>query len=180
MQIIKYSWKHDSGGFEPSFLMSNGTRMRLFDNRIMMEIGEKSCTGYTEGGKRHECPNSARIDYGYMCNECRMNDDFFNCIQCTGAECINARQRDSCMENNYFIYLASFDNILKVGISFERRILERLIEQGADFGAKIARVKDGKEVRCIEQDIRRHLGITDRVVSKDKHKRLFWNGYFNI
>ncbi|MBI2579881.1 MAG: DUF2797 domain-containing protein [Candidatus Aenigmarchaeota archaeon] len=173
MQIMKYSWREGESGYEPFFIMSDGSKMKLFGAALSIRVGGKICTGYTENGKRHEC--NSRIEYGYMCNECRMKDDFFNCIQCTGTECINPRQRDSCKENNYFIYLASFDSILKVGISFERRLIERLVEQGADFGAKIARVRDGKDVRRVEQDIRRHLGIADRVASKDKARNLFCN-----
>lgn len=173
MQIVKYSWKSDGGSFEPFLAFSDGSKFGLLGANISMDIGEKICTGYFRDGKRHECLNSARIEYGNMCNRCRMEDDFFNCMQCTGKECINTRQRDSCEKNNYFIYLAAFDGLLKVGISFDRRLLERLVEQGADFGAKIACVRDGKKVRIIEQDIRRHLGIVDRVVSREKHKNLF-------
>jgi hypothetical protein len=173
MQIVKYSWKHDSGGFEPFFTLSDGTKIRLIDSNIHMEIGDKSCIGYMREGRRHECRLSARLDYGYICNECRMEDDFFNCMQCTGKECINPRQRDACTENSYFIYLAAFDSLLKVGISFEKRLLERLIEQGADFGVKIASVMDGKEARTIEQDMRKHLSIVDKVLFREKHESIF-------
>src|SRR3989344_6182684 len=173
MQIVKYSWKPENGEFEPALAFSDGSRRMLLGSSISMDIGEKVCTGYSVGGKRHECPHSMRMEYGYMCNECRMNDDFFNCMQCTGKECINTRQRDSCEQNKYFIYLAAFSKILKVGISFDRRLQERLVEQGADFGAKVACVTDGKEVRLIEQEMRKHLGIVDRVMSKEKHNNLF-------
>ncbi len=173
MQIVKYSWKSENGGFEPALTFSDGGRSMLLGKPISMELGDKLCTGYTKDGKRRECPHMTRIEYGYMCNECRMEDDFFNCIQCTGKECINERQRDSCEKNKYFIYLAAFNKILKVGISFDRRLQERLVEQGADFGAKVACVRDGKEVRLIEQEMRKHLGIVDRVLSKEKHSNLF-------
>ncbi|MBI2172868.1 MAG: DUF2797 domain-containing protein [Candidatus Aenigmarchaeota archaeon] len=173
MQIMKYSWKQESGSYEPYISLSDGSSMKLFGRDIDMVLGKKTCTGYKKKGKHFKCPISSPTDSNYMCNYCRMEDDFFNCVQCTGKECINLPQRDSCMENRYFIYLASFGSILKVGISFNMRFLHRLIEQGADFGAKIGHVKDGKEVRMIEQDIRRHLGIVDRVVSMEKHSRLF-------
>jgi len=62
-----------------------------------------------------------------------------------------------------------------VGISYERRILERLVEQGADMGAKIGIVQDGKLARIVEQKIRTELNICDRVTGNEKHNMLFGN-----
>lgn len=74
------------------------------------------------------------------------------------------------MEERYFIYLASFGKILKVGISREHRLQQRLVEQGADFGAAISKIRDGRLVRVYEQKIKRFLGITDRMSGEDKHR----------
>ena len=96
-------------------------------------------------------------------------------MKCTGEECINESQRKSCQKNKYYIYLAAFSTMLKVGISYEHRIMERLIEQGADMGAKICMVQDGKLARSIEQKIRSELNICDRVTGTEKHNMLFGN-----
>lgn len=53
--------------------------------------------------------------------------------------------------------------------------MERLVEQGADFGAKIARVKDGKTVREVEQQIKKEINIADRITGRQKHTALFCN-----
>ncbi len=173
MQIIKYRWEN----FQPMFIVNNGSigKMRLFDTDVNFSIGKKRCIGSFIKGSYQSCPNNREIAYGYHCNECRLNDDFFLCVQCDGSECINKKRRSDCEEEQYFIYLAAFDSLLKVGISLDRRIMERLVEQGADFGAKIATIKDGKEVRLIEQRIKKELDLPDRVLGEEKYERLFCN-----
>jgi hypothetical protein len=172
MQIMKYRWSD----FEPFLILNDDgvfSAIRLFDRHISMTIGKRFCTGYSSGGTYFKCPNQTVLTTEYQCNECKMNDDFFYCIKCDGSNCINEKMRDGCKTNNYYIYLAAFGSILKVGMSFERRVLERLIEQGADFGAKICYLKDGRSARVLEQQIKGSLGIVDRLRGDDKHKIMF-------
>jgi hypothetical protein len=176
MQLIKYRWSAVSGsGVQPFFVTATGDSIRLLGQEIGFRVGEKYCTGYFSKGEHHQCPTGAAVASGTNCHACRLNDDFFMCVKCTGDECINRKQRPSCEESLYFVYLAAFGKLIKVGISHERRLIERLIEQGADFGAKVARVKDGFEVRRVEQNIRRHLGIVDFVRGEVKQKMLLTN-----
>ena len=172
MQAIKYKWEN----WEPFLVLNNGSgveKMRLLDAKIDVKIGEKSCIGHFSRGKHIKCGNSVKIDRGYYCNECRLRDDFFLCATCDGTSCVNMRRRDDCREEKYFIYLAAFDSLIKVGISMEFRILERLVEQGADMAAKVGIVKDGKLARLVENDIVKSLGIVDRVFGDRKHDLLF-------
>jgi len=150
-------------------------RIDLFSNTFSLSIGRKTCIGYFHEGKHVSCPNRREISGEWHCNECKLNDDFFLCMKCTGEECINDKQRSSCEANMYFVYLAAFNSLLKVGISYHFRLLERLIEQGADFAAKIACVKDGKEVRLVEQEIKNYLNIQDKVAGDEKYRMLFGN-----
>ena len=178
MQLIKYKWETNKISGEPFLFARDGgkiVKMKLFDDKISMKIGKKYCTGYAKNGRQHECPKRRIVDNEKVCRECALNDDFFLCMKCTGEECINEPQRSACMKNNYNIYLAAFGTMLKVGISYEPRLLERLIEQGADMGAKIGTVQDGKLVRMMEQKIRAGLGITDRMTGIEKHNMLFGN-----
>ena len=172
MQITKYKW--DLNAKEPFFLLDDGTKMKLFDQNINFLLGEKKCVGFIKDGKKHECPHSRSIEYGEKCNECKINDDFFLCMQCDG-ECINKKQRRGCETNNYYIYLAAFDSLLKIGISYEHRFLERWVEQGADFAAKIAYLKDGSEARKLEQKISKELNIIDRIKGEKKQDIIFGN-----
>lgn len=172
MQILKYKWLN----FEPFLVLNNGSgfsRLKLFDESINMKIGKKFCTGFYKDGMYHPCPNKLEIVSGHQCNECKLNDDFFYCMQCDGTRCINEKMRQECINRNYYIYLAAFGPVLKVGVSFERRLQERLVEQGADFGAKVCFIKDGKSVRTIEQRIKNELGIVDRLRGEEKQKIMF-------
>lgn len=171
MQIVKYKWDN----FEPVLIVNNGSmgRMPLFDNSVNFSVGKKTCIGSYVKGTYRKCPNETELAYGNYCNECRLSDDFFLCVQCDGSDCKNQKRRSDCEEEKYFIYLAAFDSLLKVGISLDRRIKERLVEQGADFGAKVATIQDGKTVRMIEQKIKKDLGISDRILGDQKYDRLF-------
>lgn len=174
MQILKYQWDNSSGNWEPFFSIINENnfgKMKLINENINMILGRKRCVGYFKDGRHVSCPENRFIDNGWNCEECKEKDDYFLCIKCNGSKCINEKQRDGCIKNNYYIYLAAFDSILKVGISFQFRLLNRFIEQGADFAASIAMVKDGMEARKIESLIKERLNITDKV--NGIQKRIF-------
>lgn len=176
MQAIKYKWNLVNGNFEPFLFLNDNEemkRLKLLGESVSMDVGRKTCIGHFSKGRHVKCPGNRAIDRDWNCNECKLNDDFFMCMRCDGSECINTPRRGDCKEEMYFVYLAAFDSILKVGISRERRLIERLIEQGADFGAKIAVVKDGKDVRVVEQEINKYLNIVDRVSGAEKQKKIF-------
>ena len=181
MQLIKYKWDVRGLSGQPFLVARDGkktVKIKLFDESISLTLGKKTCIGYTKNGTHFECPAKRSVENERVCRECALNDDFFLCMKCTGEECINEPQRPTCIENKYFLYLAAFGSILKVGISYEFRVLERLIEQGADMGAKIGMIKDGKLARTVEQKIMHELNICDRVSGLDKQKMLF--GSLNV
>lgn len=167
MKLMKFMWKN----FEPQMRFDDGRCENIMGREMTMRIGEKKCIGYRKGGALHECPFNATTTE-YYCNHCGIEDDFFLCVKCQG-ECINRKRRNECKEEKYFIYLAAFDQLIKIGITQQYRFLERLVEQGADFAAKIGDVKDGKDARLVEKRISEELAITDRVIGKEKNSLLF-------
>ncbi len=172
MQIIKYKWEN----WRPHFILRDEDaleKLALLGSDVSFHIGKKLCTGFVRDGKHSPCKN--RRETEDMCNECKLEDEYFFCIRCDGSECINRKKRDECKKNYYYIYLAAFGPLLKVGVSHEFRLLERLVEQGADFGAKIARVQDGKLVRAMEQEIKKEIKIADRITGEQKFSTLFGN-----
>lgn len=172
VQVIKYKWEK----FEPFLVVNPGLeKIRLFNSEIHATLGERRCTGFFLGSRHVECSEKRKLEFGSQCNSCILKDKFSLCIRCTGDKCINEKRRDDCTKEKYVIYLAAFNSILKVGISLEVRLLERLVEQGADFGAIVGRVTDGLTVRRIEQEISATLGITDRVRGDQKKRMLFCN-----
>lgn len=176
MQIIGFKWKNlkmdGFTGWQPYFLLDDGSKLPLMQRNLSFKLGEKFCVGYVKDGKYKPCENKRKVDFELLCQECQMMDDFFRCIKCNGI-CYNEKQRKFCEEGNYFVYLAAFDSLLKVGITSEHRFFERLIEQGADFGVKLALVKDGLLARKIEQDVKNKLKIADRVHGDEKHRKIF-------
>jgi len=183
MQAIKYKWLTNDKNFEPFIFVKNGgniERIRLMNENISISVGKKHCIGYIRNGRHLDCPHNMLVESGWHCNECRINDDFFLCVKCTGEQCINEKQRPACKESVYFMYLAAFDSMLKVGISYGQRLIERLVEQGADFGAKVAVIKDGMDVRKFEQDVKSYLKIVDRVTGDQKQSMIFGNPNLSI
>ena len=179
MQVIKYRWEN----WEPRLILQDNSslqKIELFDNNLELKLGEKTCIGYFKAGKHYKCPYKNKTEFENNCSDCQRMDDFFHCIKCNGSSCINEKMRKECTQNNYFIYLAAFNTLLKVGISHEQRLLERLVEQGADFGAKIAFVKDGKTVRETEQKVKNYLHITDRIRGNEKQDMLFANPNLSV
>lgn len=165
VKIIKYKWSK----MEPFFCFSGNRSMKILGSEISMDFNEKKCIGYFSKGRHHDC--DAHAGGERQCTDCQQKDDFFMCVKCTGDECMNKKARSSCERNMYSIYLAAFGPMIKVGISHEFRLMERLVEQGADFGMKIASVRDGKDVRMIESMIR-DAGINDRLTGKEKSSML--------
>jgi hypothetical protein len=146
--------------------------MWLWGSSISAEIGRRLCTGFWGEEGWRACPSSAEVS-GFVCDGCKSSDRFLLCRECVGASCINEKARPGCESGEYVIYLASFGSLLKVGISRSRRFYERLIEQGADFGTKIADVTDGLRVRAYERMLSEWLGITDFVSGDKKATALF-------
>jgi hypothetical protein len=174
MQIAGFKWKKDSGQWQPYLLVGSGSveRVPLWAAPLSITVGEKFCTGHFSGGTWSPCPDMAKT-LSMVCDGCKAKDDFYLCIECDGSDCKNHKQRPSCEKEGYVMYLASFDTLLKVGISRDARFYERLIEQGADFGTKIAAVKDGQYVRKMEQIISKYLGCPDRISGEVKQSLLF-------
>ena len=165
MQVLKYKWTDFSTSPNPQLIISSEmgiNKMQLLDKKLSFTIGKRKCIGSFSKGNHVPCPNTLDA-HDVFCNDCAIADDYCMCMRCTGEKCINEKQRNSCEKNSYFLYLAAFDNVLKVGISLDRRIMERLIEQGADMGAKIAKIQDGMIVRQVEQQVKNELGIVDRL-----------------
>ena len=125
MQAIRYKWDMRDG---PFLVLRNGdaiSSMQLFGSEISAVVGERRCIGFFRDGRHFPCPHKS-ITPDRHCDECKAADDFFACVQCSGT-CINNRERKRCMESRYALYLAAFGGVLKVGISQDGRLMERLV-----------------------------------------------------
>jgi len=183
MLITEFRWRRiEKDNYEPEFIIKNEEKeftIPLMYNDINFSLGDKFCVGYFKNGRRYPCPQNKIIETGYQCEICKKMDEILPCTSCIGY-CRNILKRSECMKTNYYIYIALFGNLLKVGISKDSRLKQRLIEQGADFGAKIAYIKDGRIARVYEQKIKRFLGIEDRVIGYKKFQNMFFDSSANI
>ncbi|MHA2433656.1 MAG: DUF2797 domain-containing protein [Candidatus Thorarchaeota archaeon] len=134
--------------------------------------GPRRCVGSIDSeGRRRKCPEIAVVGPGRRrCGLCSAMDIMDPCIRCDGRDCNASEERsESCSNAEYAVYLAVFnDSTLKVGVSKEARLLTRWVEQGADFGGVIARVKGGRRARQIEYDLSQGPNVTRQVSGERK------------
>jgi hypothetical protein len=119
-------------------------------------LGTRSCAGRVAGDTHISCEATAAPH----CGSCT---DTWICAKCTGT-CL--KDEMDCYEE-HAVYLAAFaPDIVKVGVTRRERLDRRLREQGADRGAHIHTVSNGRIAREIEAEIADRL--TDRVRVPDK------------
>jgi hypothetical protein len=91
---------------------------------------------------------------------CPAHTSTWVCARCTGT-CL--KDEMDCFDD-HAIYLAAFaPNTFKVGVTKEWRLETRLREQGADRGAHVRTVENGRIAREIEAQLASETGIPDRV-----------------
>lgn len=165
MLVIGYSW-HD---FEPNLLLRDESTKTLSLRTLPLRgvfnieiLPQRQCIGsFSPKGERLYCKNPVD-ERRVQCIECEKKDAFLPCVKCHGDNCAGGKEaREFCEKEKFNVYLALFGGVVKVGVSNEKRLYERLLEQGADIGAKIAE-GNGKICRQIEKKIS-NAGIKDMV-----------------
>ncbi|MFH1470877.1 MAG: DUF2797 domain-containing protein [Candidatus Micrarchaeota archaeon] len=149
---------------------SQGSGVEEFElsGQISLELSfNRYCIGYARFDKSYPCPDEAVSDSG-KCPHCRKLE--LSCASCRGDECLFGHSE--CLLGEHLIYLASFGELVKAGVTRKERIKERLIEQGADFGVVIAKAKDGFEARAVEALIQHQFGFRNAVRTSEKFKLL--------
>lgn len=119
-------------------------------------LAERHCAGVVDGETHRPCGED---DVPY----CPLHTDRWPCARCAG-DC--DLPLESCREE-HAIYLAAFAPAsFKVGVTRSWRLERRLREQGADQGAHLRTVADGRIARQIEADIAADVGDRVRVLAK--------------
>lgn len=156
MQIVGYE-TGVSGASEPALLLSQGggiEREPLRPGReLAYTLGERRCAGAFDGDRHVPCERST-APY------CEAHDRTWICARCTGT-CLKAEM--DCHQE-HAIYLAAFaPSAFKVGVTKRTDPSVRLREQGADRGAVLRRVANGRIAREIEAEIARTTPVPDSV-----------------
>ena len=119
-------------------------------------LGERHCAGVRDGDDHRPCGDET-APY------CARHRSRWPCARCQG-DC--DRPLPSCREE-HAVYLAAFaPATYKVGVTRSWRLRTRLREQGADRGAHLQTVPDGRTARRIEADIATAIGDRVQVSTK--------------
>lgn len=162
MQVVDYETapvgEHDDAAL---WTAENGRARRVSlapGAELSYGLGERHCAGLRDGQSHEPCPNE---DTPY----CDRHTSRWACARCTG-NC--NRPLDTCHEE-HAVYLAAFaPATFKVGVTRSWRLETRLREQGADRGAHLRTVPDGRVARRIEADIATDIGDRVQVPTKQR------------
>ena len=116
-------------------------------------LGERRCAGAVDGTDHAACENST-APY------CDRHRSTWVCAKCTGT-CLKAEM--DCHQE-HAVYLAAFaPATFKVGVTKLARLRTRLREQGADRGALLRTVANGRIAREIEAELAAETPLPDAV-----------------
>lgn len=153
MQLVGY----EPSGTGSSLLVSDGDGIAStpldVGTELSYALGERRCAGTIDRdtGTHVRC-DRATAPY------CEYHTTTWVCARCTGT-CL--KDEMDCYEE-HAVYLAAFaPDTFKVGVTRSWRLETRLREQGADHGAHIHTVSNGRIARELEAEIATDL--TDRV-----------------
>jgi len=154
MQFVGY----DAG--DGGLLLSRGGEVEFVDltpgTELAYTLGGRRCAGTLHDGEHIACD----AETAPYCDE---HSHVWVCARCTG-ECL--KDEMDCFED-HAVYLAAFGPAtFKVGVTREWRVETRLQEQGADRGAHIRTVDDGRAARRIEAGIAERIPDRIRVPTK--------------
>ena len=153
MQLVGYE---PSAG-EPAILVAEGgavSRQPLEPGtNLSYRLSERRCAGLLDRSeRRHDACERPRSPY------CDLHQQTWVCARCTGT-CL--KDEMDCYER-HAVYLAAFaPRTFKVGVTRLERLETRLREQGADRGAHIHTVSNGRIARELEAELATEH--TDRV-----------------
>jgi len=157
VQVVGY----DTGveGSPALLVASDGTvTRRSVDSGTELDyaLRKRHCAGVFDDHGHTPCDRE-RAPY------CDQHTDRWPCARCTG-EC--SLPLESCREE-HAVYLAAFaPATFKVGVTRSWRLETRFREQGADRGAHLRTVADGRIARQVEADIATDVGDRVRVPTK--------------
>ncbi|SDZ88144.1 Protein of unknown function [Haloplanus vescus] len=123
---------------------------------LSYRLGDRHCAGVVADDGHHACDADAAP-------HCPQHTSTWVCARCTGT-CL--KDEMDCFDD-HAIYLAAFaPDTFKVGVTKAWRLETRLREQGADRGAHIRTVENGRIAREIEAELAAEIPDRVRVPTK--------------
>jgi len=156
VQVVGYRTGARADAEPALVLASEGTveRKPLAPGRTLSyTLGERHCAGAIDGDEHLPCA-APTAPY------CDRHESTWICAKCTGT-CL---KREMDCHTEHVVYLAAFaPSTFKVGVTGRADPAVRLREQGADRGAIVRRVADGRIARELEAEIAATTPIPDSV-----------------
>jgi hypothetical protein len=121
--------------------------------KLQWTLGERRCAGTVDGTDHRPCENST-APY------CESHDSTWVCARCTGT-CLKAEM--DCHQQHAVYFAAFAPETFKVGVTKLRRLETRFREQGADRGAHVYTVADGRIARELEAELAADIPMSDAV-----------------
>ena len=129
--------------------------------------GRKNCIGFKSRNNRYKCPY--KYEGRLQCPFCGSRDisRIYTRHDFKGYEDLE----EEFSQKEFSLYLVSFGDRVKCGVTQAGRIADRVKEQGADYYAEIMRLK-GPEAYEMERLLQSHFGFRNAVQSRTKLKLL--------
>jgi hypothetical protein len=144
---------------------SDTTETFLEGKHVIRFSAARFCIGFHDRKQWHPCPHGNR---GYaQCFHCRSRDitHVFACLDFSGYE----DMEEDYVHQDFSVYLAQFGEVLvKCGVTRTDRIIQRTMEQGADFWVELMRFDDGKKAYGYESMIQKRLDLCNSVRNSTK------------
>jgi len=134
--------------------------------KIDFEAG-KHCTGFKSRNNRYKCPY--KYEGRIQCPFCGSRDisRIYTRHDFKGYEDLE----EEFSKKKFSIYLVSFGDRIKCGVTQQERIKDRVKEQGADYYSEIMQLQ-GPEAYEMERLLQSHFGFKNAVQSRTKLKLL--------
>ncbi|MBI0582762.1 MAG: DUF2797 domain-containing protein [Methanomassiliicoccus sp.] len=163
--VLSFHWD----GFEPHLIAFDRIARKVDEiplDGLAMRIGaERRCVGRFDDAGYHPCPSERRVGRFSTCQPCAGPwIPVQACVfepQCNGDRCDHP---EFCMRK-HLVYLASFGNLIKVGMTSAARLRERAIEQGADAVRPLFECSDRREARALEKETSARFRIPQEIRS---------------
>lgn len=138
---------------------------------LSFDKSQRLCTGWHDlrSGETFACPHGAVVESPY--HECR------HCQQKTGfnpafyhAASVSEQQQER-NQQPHFLYLAHFaPGVVKVGISYAKRDIARLLDQGARSFVKLKTFPTANSARSYEAEIAKLPGVIETLQGRVKYQ----------
>lgn len=161
--VIAYYWD----AFDPVVLLYNSQNNsidKLGLTHINFSASEnKICTGKMEDDEYIPCPQQVKLTKNTTCMRCSSPAiPVLECVfepRCEGERCGSPLF----CTRPHVVYLALYSNLIKVGMTSEKRFEERITEQGADAAAEIFVCRNRLEARTLEKEISARFKIPQEI-----------------